>query len=212
MRRVLGVAGDVRADGLAFDAAPVVYSPHEQAPSEAMTLVIRTSSDPVSLAAPVRRIVAEIDPRQPVDQVATLDEVVRASVADRRLALGAMAAFAALAMVLALVGVYGVLSNAVSRSTREIGVRMAPGARPADVLRLVAGYAGRVVAAGLVTGLGAAWAASRLLASQLFGIAPSDALTYAGAAVLLGLLALAACLIPARRTLRTDPAVVLREK
>jgi predicted permease len=214
-RRIVGVVGDVRARGLESAGDAAIYGLYEQSPATAMSFCLRASAgrvDPVRLIPAARQAILGIDPRQPVDAVGTLDQVVRDSVADHRLALFALSTFAGLALVLATVGIYGVLSHRVGRATREIGVRVALGAEGQHVVRLVGGYAARMLAPGLLLGAAAAFAASRLLASQLFGVSRSDALTYAGAAALLTVMALLACLAPARRAARVDPRAALAEE
>jgi putative ABC transport system permease protein len=207
--RVAGVVADVRTQDLSAPGEPALYSLIDGAPVGALSFCLRTRRDPLELAPAVRRAVAELDPQVPVDSLATLDQVVRDSVAGRRLPLVVMGGFAVAALVLALVGIYGVLSHTVGRAAREIGVRVALGARPGDIWRLVLAYVARVLLPGLVAGAGAALAGRRLLASQLFGISGSDPLTYALVALLLAAMALAACLGPTRRAARVDPAVAL---
>jgi putative ABC transport system permease protein len=207
--RVAGVAADVRAQDLASPGDAALYGLIDQSPVSAMSFCLRTQSDPLKVVPAVRRVIAGLDPLEPVDAVATMDQVVRDSVADRRLPLLVMMGFATAALALALVGIYGVLSYTVGRATREIGVRVALGARPRDVRRLVLQYGVLMLLPGLLAGVAAALAASRLLASQLFGIAGSDPLTYGLVALLLAAMVLAACLAPARRATRVDPAVTL---
>jgi putative ABC transport system permease protein len=210
--RIVGILGDVRAQGLATEGGPAIYGLYEQSPAAAMTFCLRSRLDrldPLALVPAARQAILGIDPRQPVDAIATLDQVVRDSVADSRLALTALSLFAGLAAVLATVGIYSLLSHLVGRATREIGVRVALGAERRHVVRLVTGYGFRVLAPGLAAGALAAYAASRLLASQLFGVSRADAVTYAGAAALLTVLALLACLAPALRAARVDPREAL---
>jgi predicted permease len=207
--RIVGVVEDVRARGLESAGGPAVYGLVEP---PAMTFCLRTRLDPLQLAPAARRAILAVDPRQPVDAIAPLDQVLRDSVADHQLALFALSGFAALALVLATVGIYGVLSHGVARATREIGVRLALGAERRHLVGLVSAYTAQVLAPGLALGAGLAFAASRLLASQLFGISRADAPTYVGAAVLLTVLAVAACFAPARRAARVDPRAALAEE
>ena len=173
-------------------------------------LVVRAAGDPLALAAPLRKVVLSIDPLQPVYAVQTLEQAVADSVSDRRLSMILLGIFAAVALLLASAGIYGVMSYSVERRTHEIGIRMALGAERAAVLRLIVGAGARLTALGILLGMGAAFALSRLMASLLFGVSATDPLTYATLAVLLGGVALAACWAPARRAVRVDPAVALR--
>ena len=154
--------------------------------------------------------IAEIDPREVVYDVQTMDDVVANSFAARRLSMILLAVFAALALLLACVGIYGVISYLVGQRTHEIGVRMALGAQRGDVLRLVIGQGAKMALIGVAIGIVAALALTRLMANQLFGVTAHDPLTFAGVAVLLIVVALAACYIPARRAMRVDPMVALR--
>ncbi len=210
-RRIVGVVGDVRPDSLDTDAGPQVYVPERQdAIWGGMSLVVRTKGDPEALTQAVRNEVRALDRNQPVYDVKTLAQVVADSTAYRRLAALLMAGFACVALVLACVGLYGVISYAVARRTHEIGIRMALGARPRDVLRLVLREGGALVLAGVGLGAAAAFAASRALASMLYEVSPGDPATYALVAVLLACVALLACIVPARRATKVDPMVALR--
>ncbi|MBV9924266.1 MAG: ABC transporter permease [Acidobacteria bacterium] len=173
-------------------------------------LVVRTSVEPKSLAPAVREVVREIDPYQPVSAVRTLEEVLMLDTGQRRVGVILLAAFAGLALLLAALGIYGVLAFFVVQHTPEIGVRMALGARPADMLRMVVGRGMRLALAGVGLGLAAAFALTRLIESQLFGVSATDPLTFAGLALLLAAVALLACLVPARRATKVDPMVALR--
>jgi putative ABC transport system permease protein len=210
-RTIVGVVGDVKHLGLAEAEVPMFYTPHGQQPSyHTMTFVLRGDASPVSLAPVVRRVLSEMDPEVPLYQVRTLDQVVSASVADVRLRVTLLSLFAVLAGLLASVGVYGVVAFIVSQRTHEVGVRMALGAGPGEVLRLVVSQGLRPVMAGIVLGLVGAFASSRHIASMLFGIAVDDVTTYVMASLVLTAAALAATLVPARRAVRVDPAVALR--
>jgi putative ABC transport system permease protein len=175
-----------------------------------MTLAVRTSLDPASVTSAIREQVFAIDKDLPLYNIATMDQLVSNSVAQPRLNLSLLVAFAALALVLAAVGVYGVMAYAVTQRTQEFGIRMALGASPADVLKQVFLEGGRLAALGLALGLIAALALTRLMASLLFGVKPGDPVTLGVAAALLAFVALAACYIPARRATRVDPLVALR--
>lgn len=177
-----------------------------------MALALRTSLNPASITNAVREQIFAIDKDLPLYKVATMDQLVSNSVAQPRLNLSLLAAFAALALVLAAVGVYGVMAYAVTQRTQEFGIRMALGASPADVLKQVFLEGGRLAALGLVLGLAATLALTRLMASLLFDVKPSDPVTLGVAAALLASVALAACYIPARRATGVDPIDALRHE
>jgi len=175
-----------------------------------VTLVVRASGDPAALVPPIRRAVASLDRGAPVSQVQTLDAVVAQSTAAPRFYLLLLGAFAAVAVVLAAVGIYGVMSYSVSRRTNEIGIRMALGAKPADVLRLIVGQGMVVALGGAVVGLAGALGLTRLMSSLLYGVGASDPATFLAVSLLLGAVALAASYLPARRATRIDPLTALR--
>src|SRR6185312_11272209 len=202
---IVGVVGNVRDQALDFDGGPVIYTLHDQAPLATMNLCVRTRSQLAALIPSVRRAIHEVDANQPLDTVATLDQLVLDSVADRRLALLVIGVFGVVALILAVTGVYGMLVCIVSQATREIGLRVAFGAEPRHILRLVLTYAALVLVPGLLLGIGAALAATRLLSTQLFGISNADPLTYLAVTALLTALALLVCQAPARRAARVDP-------
>ncbi|CAN5874278.1 ABC transporter permease [soil metagenome] len=207
---VIGIVGDVRQAGLAEAALPAVYFPQRIAPRLLATLVVRTAGDPLALAAPIRQVIREIDPNQPIRSTMPLREVMAESIAADRFFTLLFAIFGGLALVLAAVGIYGVLAYTVRQRTQEIGVRMALGARASDVLRMVAGAGMQLVALGVVIGTVAALALSRVLASQLYGITPTDPLAFAAAIGFLGVTALLATWIPASRATRVPPMTALR--
>ena len=209
-RTVVGVVGDVRHLGLDAPPEMQVYLPEPQFVDSAMVLVVRAAADPRPLAAAVRRAVWEIDGERPVENVATMDEVMRVSLARRLLSLRLLAVFAGIAVLLAMVGVYGVLSHSVAARTREIGLRMALGATPSGIVALVVGAGARQVAAGLVLGTGLALALTRFLSGLLFGVTAQDPATYACLALLLAAVALLAAFLPARQAARLDPAAAAR--
>jgi putative ABC transport system permease protein len=209
---IVGIAGDVRDQELEDKGRPAVYEPAAQIPFNAMYFGIRTAGDPASLIASVRTAIHELDAELPVDGMGTVDALVSTSLSQRRFAMLLMAIFAGLALVLAMVGIYGVISYSVTQATQEIGIRMALGARRGDVLGMVFGYAGVLIAAGLAIGVGAALGTGRYLASQLFEVKPSDPATYAAVAGILLATGLVACAIPALRAMRVDPLVALRNE
>jgi putative ABC transport system permease protein len=209
---VAGVVADVKVASLEAEGRPAVYMSMFQVPyaRRDVVLVARTAGDPGGLVPLVRREMGAVDPGLPLYDVQPLEQVVAESLAQRTFSLALLSAFAALALLLAVVGLYGVLAYAVTQRTREIGVRVALGAQSADVLRLVVGEGMRLVLAGLAAGLLGALAATYWMRSLLFGISAIDPLTYCGAAALLGLVALVACLVPARRATKIDPMAALR--
>jgi putative ABC transport system permease protein len=175
-----------------------------------MSIALRTASDPLGQAAAVRRAVWSIDRELPVEKVRTMEEIVERSLAGRRSYSVLLALFAGVALLLAVVGVYGVMAYSVNRRVQEIGVRLALGAQRAAVLRMVAGEGLRLAGLGIALGLLLAFGASRFLRSLLFGMSSTDALTYVAVALLLLALALLSAYLPARRATRIDPLVALR--
>jgi putative ABC transport system permease protein len=177
-----------------------------------MALLVKSAQDPASLASAVRAVVASIDKEQPIFSIATMQEVVDASVATRRITLILLGLFSGLALALAAIGIYGVLSYSVAQRAREIGIRMALGAQRRDVLRLVLAQGGRISLAGILIGSAASLGLTRLLSKLLFSVSAVDPLTFVAVAVLLALVAMAASYLPARRTLRVDPLIALRHE
>jgi putative ABC transport system permease protein len=209
---IVGVVGDVRDQELESKGRPTVYQPAAQVPFASMFFGVRTEGDPAALISSVRAVVRELDSELPLDAVGTVDAMVSTSLSQKRFSMLLMAVFAALALILAMVGIYGVISYSVTQATQEIGIRMALGAGRAHVLRIVFGYAGVLMAAGLAAGIGAALFAGRLLATQLFEIQATDPLTLAAVALMLAATGFAACMIPAWRAMRVDPLVALRNE
>jgi len=211
--RVVGVAGDVRGDGLDADDTPALYTPmaQESRPWRTwMNVVVRSSVAPAALTESIKREVGRVDKDVPVTRVRAMNDLVQGSFADRHFTLALLGAFAVVAVVLAGVGIYGVMAYAVSRRTREIGLRMALGARAQDVMRLVLGQTMGVTLLGIAVGLGGALALRRIVASMLFGVGPGDPATLLLVALMLALVALAAGFVPARRAARVDPSIALR--
>ena len=207
---VAGVVGDVKLNGLDEDSKAEMYLAYSQSPSRFLFLVAKTEVEPSSVGASLRAAVVAVDKDQPVFSLATMNQLLADSMAQRRFALGLFSGFAGLALALALVGVYGVMSYTVTQRTHEIGLRMALGATPGDILRLVVGQGVRLALAGVALGLAAAAALAPVIASQLFGIRAGDPLTFAGVSALLCGTALAACYVPARRAAHVDPMIALR--
>jgi predicted permease len=210
--RVVGVVADERFTGLDQPPADEVYQLTDQVTERAsvMYVVVRSAGDPLALAAAVRREVRALDPYQPVAEVASMSDLVRRAMAPRRFSTSLVGAFAALALMLAAVGLYGVVSYSVAQRRREIGVRMALGASARSVLRLVAAQGLKPALVGAAVGLVGAMVLTRLMGSMLFGVAPSDPLAVLGAAALLAGVAALASVVPARRVLRVHPAEALR--
>jgi putative ABC transport system permease protein len=175
-----------------------------------VAVVLRTVGDPAAVMDPVRLAVKEMDPRDVIYGVQTMDEVIAGSLAARRLSMIFLGIFAALALVLSCVGIYGVISYVVGQRTHEIGVRMALGAQQSDVMRLVLGEGAKMALVGVAAGIAAALGLTHLMANELFGVTAQDPLTFAAVAIVLTLVALLACYFPARRAVRVDPMVALR--
>jgi putative ABC transport system permease protein len=211
---VVGVVGDVKEMGLEAPAKAEMFFPYQQLPSILWNmprdLTVRTTGDPLSVAPAVRQAVWSVDPTQPVSNVRTMEEILAEEVAQRRIGMTLLAAFAALALLLASLGIYGVLSYAVTQRTQEIGIRLALGAGRKEVLRLVLTDGMRLAGAGLAIGLGVSFALTRLMTSLLFGVSATDPRTLAGVTLLLTAVALLACYVPARRATKVDPMIALR--
>jgi len=207
---VVGVVGNVLHNGLGETVSMESYLAFPQNPWSYIGLAVRTHGDSGAVYSAVRGLVAQIDVELPVHDMRPMEQVVAETMASRRLTLWLVGAFAALALVLASVGIYGVMSYGVTERLHEIGVRMALGAQRRDVLRLVVGHGMRLAAIGLLLGSVAAFFAARAMATLLFGVRPGDPLTYIGITVVLALASLAACYIPARRATSVDPMVALR--
>jgi putative ABC transport system permease protein len=211
-RTIVGVVSDNRHASLSELPVPTAFIAYRQDLESwpRMGFVIRAKTEAASLTSAVRRELAEIDRAQPVYAIEPMENLLRTSVAQRRFIMSLLGSLSAIALLLAMVGIYGVISFSVSERTQEIGIRMALGARAADVLRMVLGQGMRVALIGIVIGLGAAFALTRLLTSMLFEVSATDPRTFSIVAALLGAVALLACYIPARRATKVDPLVALR--
>jgi predicted permease len=209
-RTVVGVVGRVKQYGLDTDGRIALYVPHTQSGTRALYVTVRTEADPAALAASVKAQIRAIDPDLPVYRVRTMSAWVDQSLARPRFAMTLLTLFAGLALLLAALGIYGVMAFLVAQSTREIGIRVALGATERNILSLVLRQGMTIVISGAGVGLLLALALSRVIGSLLFGVAGADPLTFLGAAALLGAIALGATLVPARRAARTDPVESLR--
>ena len=208
--QIVGIVADTRQSSLSEDPAPAIYVPYTQEIMPWQTLVVRTKNDPMSFAALIRREVAVLDPQQPVARIATLDELIEGSTAQPRFRTLLLGSFAGTALLLSSIGIYGVVAYTVSRRTREIGVRMAVGASPLDILKLVLGQSMTIILLGVFFGLVGAFAVTRLMKSLLFGVTGTDPVTFASVSLLLCSVALLASYVPARRAARIDPMMALR--
>jgi putative ABC transport system permease protein len=209
-RTVVGVVPDVKQYGLDTSGTPALYVPQLQVPQSTLTLVVRTRAEPVSMIEVIRREIFAIDPEQAVFNVATMDQVLAESISLRRISMFLLVGFAALALLLAAIGIYGVLAQSVVQRTHEIGIRMALGAQIRDVLKLILGYGMKLAVLGIVVGIIGAFSVTRLIASLLFGVAATDPSTFVVIAALLGGVAFLACYLPARRATKADPVAALR--
>ncbi|HXW89219.1 MAG TPA: ABC transporter permease [Terriglobales bacterium] len=207
---IVGVVGDVHGADLSAAPWPTVYWPYPELAYSAMTIVIRTETNPLALASSARGIVQRMDKDEPISNIATMDQLIVDSVARSRLSTVLLTVFAALAMTLAGIGIYGVMAYATTQRKNEIGIRMALGAQRGDVLRLVLGQGAKLALLGVVIGVGGGLILTRLLKSQLYNMSANDPFTFAAATILLVGVVLAACYIPARRAMKIDPMVALR--
>ncbi len=207
---IVGVAADVRHATLARPSRQVVYYPHAQIPSGAMELVVRSSGPASAIVSGVRDAIRRLDPDLPVDSLQPMTELVRTSLLDQQIEFTLLGTFALFALGLAAAGIYAVMGYAMAQRQQEFGIRIALGATSLDIVRLIAGYGGRLAAAGLVAGGLAFYLSASLLGDLLFGVAPKDPAIAGMAAAVLATVAMAACVLPARRALRADPIAALR--
>ena len=208
--RIVGVVADIHDDGLDVPVSPRVYFPLLQRSNNALTVFYRSSTDPAALNTTVERAIHAIDPTLPIFGQRTMEDLLADSMVRRKVLLALMGAFAAVALLLAAIGTYGVMSVAASRRVREIGIRMALGAQRRDILRLIVRPGLSLAAAGVAAGIAGAALLARLMSAVLFAVAPTDAATYAAVSLLLIAVALAACYVPARRATKQDPLIALR--
>jgi putative ABC transport system permease protein len=220
-RQIVGVVGDVKHRGLGRETPAFVYAPYLQQPAIFPggatrahlheNLVLRTSlGRPAGLVASVKQAIANIDPDQPISSIRSMQEILGASLGDWRFYMQLLGIFASVAILLAAVGIYGVMSYSVNERTHEIGIRIALGAQPADVLKLVTKMGLKLTCIGVVVGAALALGLARLITTFLYGVKPSDPITYVAVALALAAVAFLACYIPARRATKVDPMVALR--
>ena len=211
MREIVGVVGDVRHVGLDEEAGPEFYVPYMQAPESYMSVVVRTTSaNPTGMGASLSDAIRAVDREQYVPNIQPMTELIAESVSDRRFNTLLVGLFATVALLIASVGIFGVMAYSVTQRTHEIGIRMALGAQAGDVLKLVLGQGLRLILFGVALGIGAALVLTRVLAGMLYAVTPTDPLTFVSISLLLSVIALIACLIPARRATRVDPMIALR--
>jgi putative ABC transport system permease protein len=209
---IAGVVGDVRPERFEGEDWPMIYNPYEQVPVMGLTVVVRTAGRPEALTAAVTGEIRRLDPEQVIADVRPMEAVVDRAVAGARFNTALLGIFAGIAFLLAALGIYGVVSYDVSRRTSEIGIRMALGALPADVLRMVVGQGARLAACGIAIGLVGAFWLTRLMSSMLYGVSPSDVWTFALISILLAVVALLASYLPSRRAMLLEPVSALRRQ
>jgi putative ABC transport system permease protein len=209
-REIVGIVGDVRDVALNQNPAPMMYVPYAQAPFWGAVVVTRSNLSLATFAGAIHRDASAIDKDLPVTDVAAMPDIVYTSVAQPRFQMVLLGLFGSLALLLAAVGIYGVISYSVVQRTHEIGIRMSLGAQPGQILQLVIGQGAKLALAGIALGGAAALGLTRWMMSLLYEVSPSDPLTFVGVAVVLALVAIAACYIPARRAMRVDPMTALR--
>jgi putative ABC transport system permease protein len=214
LRWIVGVIADMKDAAMNVPADATVFAPFAQYNGEgftsSMAFVVRTTGEPAKMAAAVRDVVHSLKPEQPIANMGTMDDVVSRSLSQTRFSMLLLSIFAGLALLLSAVGIYGVMAYVVTQRTREMGIRLAMGAQTGDVLKLVLQQGGKLALAGVGIGIAAAFALTRLMTSLLFGVSPADPVTFVGVAILLTLVAIAACYVPARRATRVDPITALR--
>ncbi|HEV2341379.1 MAG TPA: ABC transporter permease [Candidatus Acidoferrales bacterium] len=207
---IVGVVGDTKLYGLANPPRLEIYVPARRSPSNDMDLLVKSAVNPTAMISAIRGVVASVDKDQPIFAISTMDALRNNSISGRSTTLILLGAFSVLALVLAAIGIYGVISYSVAQRTHEIGIRMALGAQRRDVLSMVLRQGGKIALIGIGTGIAAAFGLTRLMSSLLFSVSASDPGTFAGVAIVLMLVALTACYIPARRAMKVDPMIALR--
>ena len=209
---VVGIVADVRQSGLDEEAAPHVYASFRQINGGRTGLLVRTRNDPAAIVGSLREQIKKIDPEMPIYDINTMSDLLARAAAPRRLNLALIAGFAVLALLLASVGIYGVMANMVTQRTGEIGVRLAFGASSRDVFELVAGHGLRLTLLGVSIGIASSFALMRLVSSLLFDVSATDPAIFLSVAMAVATMAMVACLVPARRAMRVDPISALRDQ
>jgi putative ABC transport system permease protein len=209
---IVGVVGDVKPDRFEGEDWPMIYNPYTQVPVLGLTLVVRNSGQPGAIASAVTSEIRRLDPEQVVADVRPMESVVDRAVAGTRFNASLLAIFAWIAFLLASLGIYGLISFDVKERTNEIGIRMALGALPGDVVRMVLGQGARLAVYGIIIGLAGAWWATRLMTTMLYGVHHDDAWTFAMISILLAAVALAASYLPSRRAMALEPVAALRNE
>jgi putative ABC transport system permease protein len=208
---IVGVVGDIKLNGLDTASAPVIYTPVYQFPSYGSVVYVRTDDDPGTLGDAVRHEVQAVDPGIPVFGLRTMDEIVAQYLAERRFALDLLGAFGAGALLLAAIGIYGVMAYTFSQRINEIGIRIAMGAQRGDILKMAVVDGAVIVVIGVVSGIAGAALLTRFIQSLLFAVQPTDPITYVAISALLAAVTLLASLVPARKATRVDPLIALRQ-
>ena len=209
-REIVGVVGDVRDEALSRKPGPIMYVPFSQAPLWGGEVVVRTSMSLSSVATAIREAAHSIDKDLPVTNVESFPDALGQSISRERFRTLLLGSFSAMALLIAAVGIFGVISNSASQRRHEIGIRMAVGAQRRDILRLILGHGAKLALWGLCLGAVFALLLTRLMTSLLYNVSPTDPLTFGGVAIILLAVAVVACYIPARRAMRVDPIVALR--
>jgi putative ABC transport system permease protein len=209
---IVGVVGDIKSDGFDAPSVPHIYVPLGQFAPVNAVVFLRSGGDAGNLGEAVRREVEKVDPNIPVHSISSMDQIIARSLADRRFALELLGIFAGVALLLAAIGIYGVMAYSFSQRTHEIGIRIALGAQGKDIFRMAVGEGMRLVVIGLAVGLLGAVALTRFVRTMLFGVSPADPLTFGAISAALAAVAFLACYIPARRATRVDPLVALRDE
>jgi putative ABC transport system permease protein len=207
---IVGVVGDIREGALNKEPEPAIYWSHARESYSGMALIVRTSGDASRFVSAVQKEIRAIDPEQPIADVRTMKEVISRSIARPRFNTMLLSIFAGVALILASVGLYGVMNYSATQRTHEVGIRMALGATRADIMRLVVGNGMMLTVTGIVIGVLASWGLTRVMANLLFGVTATDLPTYVGVSAVLATVALIANYIPARRATRVDPVIALR--
>ncbi len=208
---IVGLVNDVRDRAINEPLSPVYYTPLVSN-SQGFEIIAQISANPMTLVRPIERVVWSVDKEAPITQIETLDQIIANSAAEPRFQTALVGSFGALGLLLAIIGVYGVISYSVVQQTHEVGIRMALGAQRTDILHMIVREGMRLAIAGIAIGIGGALGLTRVLRSMLFEIEPTDPATYVGVAIFLTIAALAACYIPARRAVKVDPMVALRHE